>query len=256
MLTDHPERSCWFFAADYQPEVGFLKSLPDAAEVLQKKLDTLAWGTTTPNNGYFFRVPARKLIFSIDLQRLFAQGIGLHSWQSSLNDFASMFRSALEKAGVKALKRVGFKVWSFSRTEMSHSEMADLMFGSFLVPRQELGGLYGNTDDALVLIHGSHGDMKLQLTVAPMNAEQVAQQVSQISNLEHFSEPKFFDAGLKEFRDRVVGDCLFVDLDLFRQDVDCSDVLSFTRNSLTAADEVVTATVRRLKHLQVKRKGR
>jgi len=252
MLKDHPERACAYFAVDYQPEVGFPRRIPEAAEVLQAKLKTLTWGISN-TGGYFFRVPAKRLFFTVEWQRFYAQSIGVLAWQSNLNEYGALFKTVVEKIGAKTLKRIGFKVQAFLPTGMSHAEMVDVMYGSFLPPAKEFESLCEKPEDALVQIHGTQGNMKLQLIVAPMNEEQAGLQVGMIPNLEHFLEPKFFDTGLKEFRDRVVGNCLLVDMDLYRQNIDYGELPSFVKESFAAADRVATATVLRLKSLRSKR---
>jgi hypothetical protein len=241
-----------FFAADYQPEVGFMKRLPDAAEILRAALKTQNWGTTAAS-GYFVRDLTKRLFFTIDLQRLGGQAIGVQAWESSLNDYASAFRHILEQLGVKTLKRIGFRVQTFVPTGMSHAEMVDLSYGSFLAPAQELKDICGKPEDALAQLHGAFEDMKLQLIIAPMNSEHVNLQIGAVPNLEHFLESRFFDSGLKEFRERVMSDCLFIDIDLSRQNYNYADVLVFMRESFRAADTVATLAIERLKSLRKKR---
>jgi hypothetical protein len=254
MLKDLPDRACFFVAVDYEPEIGYSRTIIDAAEAIQSKLRSRTWGTI--QNGFFFRVVEKRLFFTVDLKRLYVQGIGILAWQTSLNDHGNMIRSALERLGVKTLKRVGFQTLGFFQTGMTHAEMADLMYGCFLPPPAELDGLCGKPEDALVQLHGEKDNMKLRLVMAPMNAEQSAAQVSLIPNPEAFLEPKFFDSTLKEFKERVVGDCFYIDTEFVRTDIPCADVASFFKDAFAAADSTTTAAVQRLKGFRGKKGGR
>jgi hypothetical protein len=131
--------------------------------------------------------------------------------------------------------------------------MADLMFGSYLLPAAELQDVCGKLEDVLVQLHGDQEGMKLQLILAPMTADQAVQQFQAIPNLETFLEPKLFDVGLKEFKDRIAQDCFFVSADLSRADVPITEVSFFTRKSLEVADTIMGVAIQKLKSLPVKR---
>jgi hypothetical protein len=253
MIIDHPDRVCTYFAADYLPQVAFSRTLIDAAETLQTKLRSKHWGRT-PAGGFAFRVPEHQQLFTLDSQRLYAQAVGLLKWQQEMTENGQLFSKVLTKLGVQTLGRIGFKVWAFLNTKMSHAEMVALLQGAFLVQSTDLEPICGKLDDALLQLHGNRKDLKVTLILAPTNADQTNNWVANLLNLEHFLEPKFFDAGMKVFRDRVAGDCLVLDIDVFRQEVPVGQVAEFLQGSLTAANEISTACVERLKSLQP-RKG-
>jgi hypothetical protein len=73
------------------------------------------------------------------------------------------------------------------------------------------------------------------------------------ANLDQLVEPKLFDTGLKEFRDRIAMDCLLFDIDLSLENATLERISDFTKQSLEAADDIAEATVARLKRLPTKR---
>jgi len=127
------------------------------------------------------------------------------------------------------------------------------MFGSYLVPAAELRDVCGTLEDVLVQLHGDHGDMKLQLVLAPMTADQAGKQFMATNNLESFLEPKLVDTGVKEFKDRIGTECFYVSADLSREDVSAAEISLFLKHALDAADLITEAAVQRLKSLQFKK---
>jgi hypothetical protein len=253
MLKSHPDRVCTICAVDFEPIVGFCRRLPEAVEAAQARLKAAHWASSTV--AYVLRDTVRRRILVLDFRRCQFQTLGLEGWQKDLDENAAIIRVTLETLGVARLKRVGFQAQAFLPLGMSQREMADLMFGSYLLPAVELQDVCGKLEDVLVQLHGEREGMKLQLILAPMTADQAVQQFQLTPNLETFLEPKLFDMGLKEFKDRIAQDCFFVSADLSRADVPTTEVSLFSRTSLEAADTITGAAVQKLKSLRVK-KGR
>ena len=250
MLKTHPERVIATFAVDFEPIVEFDK-VGSAAEIVLRRLKTPHWGAAT--GSYVFRDTAHRRIVVVDFRRVFVQTLGLEIWQQDLADFASDMRLVLQKLGISRLKRIGFASQVFLSLGMSHREMADLMFGSYLAPVPDLQEVCGKPNDVFVQLHGEQGNMKIQLNLAPMTEEQAATTFLSINNLEAFVEPKLIDSGVKDFKERIATDCFFVHVDLSRADAADSDVPHFLRQSLDAADKITDAAVQKLKSLRIRR---
>jgi hypothetical protein len=251
MLKTHAEQVCTYFAVDFEPILGAVPKLAEAAEAVQARLKAPHWASTTW--GYILRDTVRRRILALDYRRCVFQTLGLEGWQKDLDENAAIIRQGLDRLGVARLKRIGFQTQAFLPIGMVQREMADLMFGSYLVPAEELREVCGKLEDVLVQLHGEREGMKLQLIVAPMTADQAVQQFQLFPNLENFLEPKYFDVGLKEFKDRIAQDCLLVLADLFRTDVTATEVTPFSRRSLDAADIITDAAVQKLKSLRLKK---
>jgi hypothetical protein len=254
MLKNHPERVCVNFTLDFEPQVGYARRLSEAVEAVQGRLASEHWVSTAER--YFLREPTKRFFLSIEFARLSFMGLGLDEWMSGLNDFVSLYRMALEKMGVQKLKRMGFRTQAFIPVDMTHSEISELMFGSFLVEPKELETICGKPDDVLVQLHGTYKGLKTQTVIAPVTAEQAAKCFMANPNLEQLLEPRLYDTGLKDFRDRIAKDCLIVDNDLSQTDVTPDAIQAFARDSLDAADKITEATVYRLKRKQTKTGGR
>jgi hypothetical protein len=254
MLKKYPDRVFVNFGLDFEAQIGYARKLSEAAEAVQGRLAIKKWSYTTER--YVLRVVEKRYYLSLDFARFGFTGLGLDAWMSGLNDHVALFRLGLEKMGVQKLKRAGFKAQAFIPLDMTHAETCELMFGSFLVEAKELESICGKPEDLLVQLHGNYKGLKTQTIIAPVNAEQSAQSFIANGNLELLIEPRLFDTGLKDFRDRIAKDCLLVDSDLSRTDVTPDAIQAFAKDSLEAAGQIAEATVYRLKRMLTKRGGR
>jgi hypothetical protein len=164
-----------------------------------------------------------------------------------------MISSALGRLEIRRLKRIGFKAITFLPLQMSHAEMVTLLSGSYLVPSSELESICGKLEDVMLQLHGYRTGMKLTLTLAPQTPEQAGATFMAQPNLGHFLEPPMLDTAAKEFKDRIAQDCLFLDVDLSRQDIPTSELPSFLKAALDEANTVAESAVLKLKSLRPKR---
>jgi hypothetical protein len=250
MLKQNADRAAVTFAVEFEPVVA-MEKVSGAAEVVQRRLKTPHWGIGPGN--YVFRDVVQRRIVVIDFRRVVVQTLGLDGWQKGLDDLISDVASVFQMLGLRRLKRIGFMTQAFLSLGMSHREMAELMFGSFLAPAENLQEVCGNADDVLLQLYGEESNMKLQLTVAPMTEDQAVRSVLSIANLEAFVEPKLIDTGVKDFRDRITTDCFYVQVDLSRTDVPDTEAALFLRQCLDTADKITEAAVQKLKSLRIRR---
>ncbi len=251
MLADHADRICTAFAVDFEPQFGV--AVANAADAIYGKYKP-AEVNAHPPVAYFYRWPEERKFLLIGHQRVAWQTLGLSAWRDHLNDHAGVVRMALTVIGAERLKRIGFRVTAFFPLEMSHAEMTDLLFGSFLVPKQDLKEVGGEVTDSLVQLEGKHHGFEYLFRISPMTRQQSSDGFLASPNLEQFIQKKFLDSGIKDFHDRITqSDSLWFDLDLFQKDVKVDVVDTFLRESLGAAEAVGDACVRRLKSKPIKK---
>jgi len=252
MLNRHSNRVCTIFIADFEPLIGFARKLSDAAEAVQSALQAPSWGFGT--GGYLLRHISRRFLFILEFRRICTQTLGLDDWQNNLSQNTHLIKTALEKAGVTKLKRLGFKTTAYlPQGAMSHAEICALMFGSFLAPATEIESLTGKPTDVLLHLYGKHKNMNLQLNLNPMTAAQVATSFMETPNLEQFVEAQLLDPGIREFKATVSVDCLCVEVDLHRKDVNVGDVALFLKESLDGTHTLTESAVHTLQSLRPKR---
>jgi hypothetical protein len=180
-------------------------------------------------------------------QRIQWQTLELSVWQEKRENWIAVTETALKALGVDSLKRIGFKVVSFIPLQMSHAEMSQLMFGSYLMPSAELEQVFAEPTDPLLQVTGKQAGLDYQLVLTPTNRRQTSEGFLSMPNLELLLENRFLDTGVKEFHDRVTDDdSLLFDIDLSKKDVPTSVMKEFATESLATADKIADACVSRL----------
>ncbi len=244
MLSKHADRVCTFFAADFEPHFGV--KLAEAAEKIYAEHKPQRVTASIPSH-YGFRWPDDRVLMTLGFQRVAWQTLGFSVWRDRLDEHVALTKSVLRAIGVETCKRIGFKVQAYLPMEMSHAELSQLMFGSFLVPIEELQAACGEPNDPLVQIHGTKGDFEYVLLLSGMNKEQISTTFFKTNNLDQFRNDKFLDTTVKEFHEGLTrNDCFYFDVDLFQRDVGAETLDSFAKGSLAAAEQLASACVERL----------
>lgn len=250
MLSKHADRVCTFFAVDFEPHLG--AKLGTVAEQIHAERKPAKTSIAAPVS-YTFAWPDDRILMILGFQRIAWQTLGLSAWGEKLEEHASVMKSALNALEVEKFNRIGFKVEGYLPLGMSHAELSQLMFGSFLVPAEELHDVCEEVDDPLVRMEGKRNGLQCLVTLCAMNTEQVSRQFLHVNNLEHFIQHKLLDTTVKDFHDGITrDDCFYFDIDLFDRDVSADTLDSFMKTSLATCEEIANASVRRLQSQPVK----
>ena len=245
MLQDHSNRICTYFAVDFEPHLG--TRVGNAAQKIYERLSPQEVAASTPLR-YAFCWPSERWILMFNVRRIAWQSLGLAQWSENLDKHVDTIRVALETIGVRTFKRIGFKVTAYLPMQMSHHELCNLMFGSFLASSDELEKVFGQGADPLLHVEGEREGFKYSLFVSPMNPEQIANNFRQNKNLEHFLTDKFLDTAVKDFQERITSaDCLFFDIDLFQNNLSAERLNQFVSESLKQAERTADVCVRCLR---------
>lgn len=251
MLTKHPNHVCTFFAADFQPHFGM--KMAEAADKIYAERKPQHVVASAPSQ-YIFRWPDDRDLMVLNFQRVFWQTLGFLPWRDRVSEHVALTKIALQAVGVDKLERIGFKVQAYLPLDMSHAELSQLMFGSFLVSTDELEDVCGEASDPLVQIQGKRDDFEYTLILSGMNEEQISTGFLKTNNLDYFSNDKFLDTTVKEFHDNLTrSSCFYLDIDLFHSNVDVDTLETFIRESLTAAEQLAEACVQQLRSQPIKR---
>lgn len=250
MLREHQDRVVVHFAVGFEPRPGFARRLSEIAEYAQAELNYKTWSYGL--DYYLFRNIEQRFMIHFNVQRFGYTGIGFAPWLQHGEKLMRIYGKALEIMGLKSTKHVGLKTVLFLPLEMSHPEIVDLLFSNFLLKTQRLESICGDGGDALIQLHGNVRGMKSICIVAPMTAAQASAAFTGQSGLDMLIEPKYYDTGLKEARDRIAVDCLMLDIDLTRDDLDPRELPDFFRRSVEAADSISENCVALLKGVKAK----
>lgn len=250
ILREHADKAVVFVAAHFEPQIAFVKRLPNVVDAVVKKLSKVPSWALTPDHKYLIRETRERFFYLIDHQIFYCQTLGLDPWIMNLEAHVEAMTIALSKMDVTRLTRLGFMVQVALPLEMTHYEICDLMFGSYLVDRTELSSIYGKVDDLLLQLHGSYNEMRSQTVIAPQTIEQSRANFLATPNLELFVEPKLLDTGVKEHYDRISRDCLNLRIDMSKKDVPANAVRSVLEDALDGAERVAEGTILRIKALK------
>lgn len=245
MLKDHSKHVCTYFAVDFEPCLD--ARVAEAAEKMRTQFKPEEVTARVPLS-YLFRWPSQRYFATLDVRRIGWQSLGLTPWNDNLPERLDMISVGLATVGARDLRRIGFKVSAYLPLSMSHAELCDLMFGSFLASAQDLSRVFGEHADPLLQIQGESNGFKYILIVTPMNPEQIANNFRQNGNLEHFLEDRFLDTAVKKFQEEITSsDCLYFDIDLFQLKVSPDRLREFAKSSLAQAERMADMCVRFLR---------
>lgn len=245
MLKKHSDRICTYFKVAYDPQFG--ARLAEAGDAIYKELTPPYFGLGAPL-AYVFSWPSERYFLALDLRGIAWQSLGLSQWIDGRQQHVKTIRTALDTLGVVKLRRIGFKVSAYLPLQMSHQELCDLMFGSFLTSADEWSEMWGDIVDPSLTLEGEKNGFRYVAAITPANTQQSARVFRQHPNLERFIEDKYLDTGVKDFQARITSsECLFFDVDLSQTDVDVDTLDRFTRDSLEEAERIADWCVRRLR---------
>jgi len=254
VLNENSGRACGFFAINLTPRPGFVRRLEKIAESVQKRLPDLIWNVQADK--YLGRQLKDKYFYVFEQQRLYCQTLGLEPWTQRVDEHFSVMKEALEVMEVTEIKRIGFQVSCWLPIQMTHAEMVDLMYGSFLPNPAELEAVFGKTDDAMIMIYGSNRGIKSRTTICPQTAEQVSQTLPGIPNLELFTENKLIDLVIRNFRTGIESDSLYFEADQSQENLPVAGLKRFMTDSIEGAERLADGSVRYLRYLSPRRMQR
>lgn len=245
ILREQGNRTCVYFAVDFAPVLGVRFS--NALDEAFRKLNPPAF-TAKASQSCLFRWPDERRIMIMTPQRLAWQTLGLPCWLDHVEEHVATCKDALATMETTECKRAGFKVEAYLPLGMSFAEMGQLMFGSFAAPLEALEAQCGRLSDPLVRVAGSVDDIGYVLVVTAMNEEHIKTTLLAHPNLELFLENKLLDTGIKDFYETIGRtDCLYVDVDLSRNDVSTETIGDFLSSAFSRSEQITEACVRHLR---------
>jgi hypothetical protein len=250
MFKENLDRVCAFCMAEYDPKISHLRKHHAAIEAAQHHFDASDWrigpgSAVLQNHG-------ANAIFVLDLRKVLFQSLGMDKWNK--DGLVSALVDALRELGVESLQKVTFETMALFPTGMSHAEMVALLPGSFLAAKEGLNAVIGDLDDAFVQLHGRHDGMSLILKVAPMTPQDAESTIMSIGNISLFVKTALLDRRVSEFRDKIVGDSLLIQVDLFRENLKREELRGFVNHAVAGVEAVSDAALKHLKSLQPRRR--
>ncbi len=238
ILQKHSDRACVYFAVDYDIQLG-----PGFAEALSNLNAAVSPSQVIvkPASQYILRRPDRRFVITFTFQRFLWRALGLAEWNNNWREYYSWVESALKTMNVEKINRFGFKVSAFLPLGMSHEEMRQLMFGSFLGDADVLSQVCGDLPDPLLQLDGESHGWNYILMVSAITQAQSTQTFRAIPELGHFLTDQFRDTGINDFQERVCGsDCFYFDVDLAKKDVSASELRALFKSVCGVCEELAS----------------
>jgi hypothetical protein len=245
MILDNPTDTLVQFVAAIKPRVDFLARLPEVGLAVERKLQTPNWAFFNNNNAIVFRNLDQRHIRIVSFNSLSFQTLGLAGWTEVLQEHIDVASISLERLNVDNVARLSLKCSVFLDMKMTHPEMFDAMFGSYLMPHRDLKGIGTELNDVLLSLFGKEGDDNFQLSIAPQTPEQSASSFNSWPNIDSFNDVRQQKVNTPEIVSRITRPNLMVELDLYRTEQAVSHTPAFMRDSLVRADKLVRRVVNR-----------
>jgi hypothetical protein len=244
--VDYDRQMMWF-AADYEVEPAQISQLPRAVQVIKDAVKPEKW--TVQEGWYHLYQPQDRIVWSIANGRIAFRTLGATP-SEFLRQSTAPISAALSAVGARATKRLGLKLSVFVPLKMTHTEMVELMFGSYLVPPKELRAPDDKIDDVAIHLYGTRNGLKYHMEITPQSDKQVGEQVRGNPNLRQFLGDEWLDSGVRDFLSRVVQDALLVDVDVYAHDESIDMLESFLKRAMATAHAIVEEAVARCQSTQ------
>lgn len=231
-----------FFAADFPLDFG--NKLPGCAAAFHatSKPDEVQFRSATSYTFQWWKQKKFAILQSIPSTRIAFQTLGLDVWRDGLKDFKEYTKLVASELGAAELKRIGFKVVVMFQQSMTHDEMSDLFFGTFLSQKEEWQNVCDSPTDPMIQMSGIVEGMKLVLVVTSQSPDQALAQVTALASLDRYVKNHVEDSTALDFAKKIVVNPSFmVDLDLSKDKIQVSEFEEFVDTSLRAADRIIAS---------------
>ncbi len=242
MSQPYDQYSMAFFAADFPTDFG--NKLPACAAAFNAKFkpDDLQFRPSTTYTFQWWKQRKLAILQNVPGTRIGYQTLGLDVWRNNLQEFVEYTNLVAGELAAEECKRIGFKTIAFLPQTMTHEEMSDLFFGTFLSSVDTWRNICESPNDPIVQLNGTIDGMKLVLNVTPSTIEQTLTSVTSQGNFDKFVKSHVSDSTAIDFARRVtVNSAFMVDLDLYKDATPTSGVAEFFDASLNATDKIIAS---------------
>jgi hypothetical protein len=245
MLSELADRTIATLFVELEPQLKFIRTLQTAAEEVRERLNAPHWSVT--NHNYVIRDPANGWLIGMNVNRIVIQTLASSVWFDMPDQLCSTLGAAIEKVEVKAVKRVALKFQVYVPLKMTHPEIVDLIFGSYMLDRSVFKSICGEVKDAIVQLHGERHGLRNSVQLTPQTAEEAVAGYLNNPNLEHFLEKRYVDPRVGDFQKRIEEDVLLFDAEVWQKDPAPATIPGFLKGAVGGCEHLCTSAT---KHLQ------
>lgn len=221
-----------------------MQKLPSIAAELKKLVkekDQWAWSGNC--NNVTFRVSDRHIVAAA-FNGFLAISLGVEEWRNNsaiTNEMANLYMRGM---GAAEMTRMSFRTRSWFDVGMSHAEMCDSFFGSFLARRTQLEEAVPDISDLMLQLHGQTATDKSEVNLFPQTAEQARTTVRNFEGVDAFADQQMRSTPVTGMITAIRGPLLLVDSMVHLSDIPASNVHPFmgrcAASSLAIRDKVLS----------------
>jgi hypothetical protein len=165
----------------------------------------------------------------------------LKPWQDAATAVAEAASAILSTLGVTELLRINFRGTGFLDLGMSHEEMVDQLFGSYLPERAQFAGLGTKLYDQIVGLWGERDGRRFRLQLTPQKGEDVVTTFKNIPNLGAFTDDRLAETQVQDAAFAVgSGPAMNVDAEVFAEKASVTQAPVFARDGLKWVDDLTS----------------
>lgn len=252
MFKSYPNRTLTILRLTPAPMIDFAPRLSRAAAAVLPRFDPDNWAWQSVNF-VALRDPAKRRVLSMSFNSVQFQTLGLDPWTERMSENVENLRHVLSELGIRELKRADFRCKTYLDLKMTHPEIVDAAFGSFLAHRMELADVSSNITDLVLRFFGTEGLDKFDLQFAPQTAEELKNDFWSWPNLDTFNEPKGKASIVHDFYANLNPDraSLTVECEVFREKISADEAISFLRGASDQVDRIAARGVNKYRSLPI-----
>lgn len=245
MFDEHPNHLIVVSLCEFTPQIDFATRLAESAKQCYTTVGSKHWNVT--QNSFTLRqTEGDRYLFLADFRRVVCHTFGWRAWKAKREAFDSATSYMLEKFDAAKVKMVT-KTTFFAQLGMTHSEIVDLMFDSFLPERGVVETLYSmpSYDAAVHYYFNGPGSSKVRIGLFPCTPQDAESHLN-TQPVDLFSATKY-DAELAAWLENLKRDSLMIDIEHTFEELDRNAVAAERMRAISALQDATVASVGKLR---------
>ncbi len=208
VLSERSQHIVVIARLSFDPNIRFLQVIANGAEKYLSITQFPEW----QSNGQhiLFRSKEVPFFFHVDYRSVQSQSLGYNEWTKQKPKVLKFFSQVLHDFKIEVNLELEFQVFCFLDTKMTHTEMAELMFGSFLPLKENLPKSLLESDDGRAVLEINNRNRSIHVAIGPLTKKQAVDKVNAVPNLAVFNSELELRTTVDGFRRSVERECLEV----------------------------------------------
>lgn len=240
MLAERSQSIVVLVRVSFDANIRFLQVVANGAEKFLALTGMKEWQSNGQN--ILFRRKDDPVFFYLDHTGGQCGTLGFNTWlknkETTLKLFAELCREY--KLGTVALE---MRLYCFFDLQMTHAEMGDLMFGSFLPTRESLPECFATPKDGQAVFESDSANRFFWFEIGPLTVEQTSSRFTSIPNMGIFSVSPLLDTTIEDFHRPIRKENLHVCLRIKNKNIPVEKLPQELSAIESEADRVISDAV-------------